>query len=436
MEWEKLLLPVRNSRKEKPQHKNDKRNPFERDFSRMSLSYHVRRLQNKAQVFPLEEDDFVRTRLTHSIEVSCFAKNVGASIEKIMIDNKQLDSKLEGRIPNILSTAGLIHDLGNPPFGHAGEEAIRCFFSSNYNFDKDFPNEEKNDFLNFEGNPQTLRIISKLGINDYDLTLPTIATTIKYPCNSFENNIYYKEPSKHKFGYFQSEKEIYDKINLTLNLDSKRHPLTFILEAIDDITYLVCDIEDGHRKGIIDFYDFFNKVENAIKNNFEKNKEIEDIKKKITKYNKESYINREIIIQGFRSNLQTILLNEIIDVFFNNYNNIIDGNYYGNLLEDSKYNSLCETLKTLGKEKIYFCNEVLKREIAGKKVITFLLNEFINNKSGKTDKLIGPLHKYIIDKQNYTNSNYKDLQLIVDYISGMTDNYILKLYQELNGLKI
>lgn len=435
MEWEKLLSLVRNSGEEKPQHKNDRRNPFERDFSRMSLSYHVRRLQNKAQVFPLEEDDFVRTRLTHSMEVSCFAKNVGTSIEKIMIEKSLLNPDLSGLIPNILSTAGLIHDLGNPPFGHSGEEAIRSFFFK-YDFKDKLSYEEKNDFIRFDGNPQTLRIVSKLGINDYDLTLPTLATIIKYPCNSSDTSNYCPESTKCKFGYFQSEKEIFDKINTSLELNSKRHPLTFILEAIDDITYLVCDIEDGYRKGILDFYFFFSEINKTILQDSIINGKMKDITDEITEYKNKSYIEKEIIIQDFRSKLQSILLNEIIDVFFDKYENIMNGNYFGNLLEDSKYKNLCKKLKQLGKETIYCSNEVLKREIAGEKVISFLLNEFINNKSTKTAKLIGPLHKHIINKVENNNTEYKDLQLIVDYISGMTDNYVLKLYQELNGLKI
>lgn len=197
----KMISPIRFRDSRIVPDKSDGRNPFDSDYSRIMLSSHLRRLQDKAQVFPLEKSDFIRTRLTHSLEVSCFARGLGLGVEKYLLNKGIISTKELGYIPKILEVAGLIHDVGNPPFGHFGEEIIKSYFrqldsrSANPNVKKAFERlkqEEKADFLNFDGNVQGFRILRKLGLakdNDsYNLTMPVLATIIKYPYSSIEGN--------------------------------------------------------------------------------------------------------------------------------------------------------------------------------------------------------------------------------------------------------
>ena len=254
-DWEKLLQNKRFRNTRSSIIDNDARNHFDNDYSRIILSPHFRRLQDKAQVFPYDDSDFVRTRLTHSIEVSCFARSLGLAVEKRLYELKELPEKSLGYIPSLLSTAGLLHDIGNPPFGHFGETCIQDFFTHSEILD-DLNEEEKNDFLKFEGNPQTLRILRKLGpaIDEYsyNLTFPTLSSIIKYPHSSISGNKQAStKSSEKKFGYFQAEKDDFQIISDSLGLGNKRHPLVFLLEAADDIAYSVSDIEDGCKKGII-----------------------------------------------------------------------------------------------------------------------------------------------------------------------------------------
>lgn len=197
----KMISPIRFRDSRVVKDKSDGRNPFDSDYSRIMLSSHLRRLQDKAQVFPLERSDFIRTRLTHSLEVSCFARGLGLGVEKYLLDKNIITENELGYIPKILEVAGLIHDVGNPPFGHFGEEVIKSYFrqlnspSANLNVSKAFESlslEQKEDFLNFDGNVQGFRILRKLGLardNDsYNLTMPVLATIIKYPYSSIDGN--------------------------------------------------------------------------------------------------------------------------------------------------------------------------------------------------------------------------------------------------------
>jgi dGTPase len=203
----------------------------------MSASF--RRLQDKTQVFPLEKNDFPRTRLTHSIEVSALARSIGVSIENILLKKELLEKQYRGYIPSLLSVSGLVHDIGNPPFGHFGEESIKEYFLRFFEKEQElgFNDEEKSDFTKFDGNVQGFRLLTKLSLamddNSYNLTYPTLASIIKYPKSSTEGNNETAGIEFKKFGYFQSEKERFNKINKSLELDNHRHPLAYILEAVE-----------------------------------------------------------------------------------------------------------------------------------------------------------------------------------------------------------
>ena len=274
--WE-LILSDKRFRDKSITISVDGRNPFENDYGRLISSAPIRRLQDKTQVFPLEQSDYIRTRLTHSIEVSYIASSIGQSIEKILIEKGDIEKEKKGYLSSLLRVSGLIHDLGNPPFGHFGEEAIRKFFKDYFDSEEGkslkLSKKEKADFKNFDGNVQTFRILSKLYYfgdeYGYNLTYSTLSSCIKYPSNSIDGNKgkKAKEIAKKKFGYFITEQDSYDKINDYLKLNNKRNPVVYLMEAADDIAYSAADIEDGIKLNIINIYDVKTIFERKLKEN-------------------------------------------------------------------------------------------------------------------------------------------------------------------------
>jgi len=270
--WGKLL----NSERRKPKKAQaqdveeckpiEVRTQIERDYDRILFSTPVRRLADKTQVFPLERNDSVRTRLTHSHEVSNLARSIGVTLafdDKIIADN---ELKPERNLPSILASVGLAHDLGNPPFGHQGEHAIQAWFMDNPEVleDPQLTDAMKLDFMRFEGNAQTLRLLTRLQLinDDYglNLTYSTLAALMKYPASS--DRIDKDNVAKKKHGYFQSEKKIVEEIWQKTGLsEGVRHPLTYIMEACDDIAYAVLDAEDAVKKGLVSFSDLMSYLE-------------------------------------------------------------------------------------------------------------------------------------------------------------------------------
>lgn len=446
----KMLTPIRFRESTTTKDKTDGRNPFDNDLSRIVLSSHFRRLQDKAQVFPLEKCDFIRTRLTHSMEVACFARGLGLGVEKHLISKKIISKEQKGYIPSILEVAGLIHDIGNPPFGHFGEEVIKQYFKT---LDTSTPvgvafqsltEEQKNDFLNFDGNVQGFRILRKLGISkdeySYNLTMPVLSTIIKYPYSSINGNK--KEEgarySQKKFGYFDSEKNDYIKIISELGLtNNNRHPLTYLLEAADDIAYSVSDIEDGHKLGIITL--------NRIKKSFAKN----NCPGFLSGF-KQYESNMDLYIQNLRIKAQGKMLVECTNTYIRKFEDIISGAFDDDLIKNSAAKDLRCAFEDLS---IYNFSDrsVLKRELLGEEVMRYLLNVFYEAlfsenlfKEGKFNKKTKEYKIYALISDNYKEKacntgdkfpvdNYKKFMLITDYISGMTDSFALNLYKELKG---
>lgn len=272
LNWKSLLST--NTRRLRSRIKlSDIRNDFEKDFHRILSSPSFRRLQDKTQVFPLSENDFVRTRLTHSLEVLSFARSIGQSIGKKIIEEKMDENfgyEELNAISTILSSAALVHDR-NPPFGHFGEDTICMWFKKNLSKIKvknengemkkisEILNEQMiADLENFEGNAQAIRVVSKLHFivdeNGMNLTYALLNTLIKYPVSSLDINKNSGNIKDKKMGYFLAEEDLFfDIVNSTGTYDKEknticRHPLTFLLEAADDIAYATADIEDGIKK--------------------------------------------------------------------------------------------------------------------------------------------------------------------------------------------
>lgn len=338
-EWDKRLTPKR-FRPTSMKDVDPGWNPFDSDFSRISMSAPFRRLQDKAQVFPLEPNDFVRTRLTHSIEVSSVARSLGVRAEQWLMAQKLLSPDKAGHIPSILATASLAHDIGNPPFGHFGEKCIQIFFKTNANFLEGLSAEEEADLINFDGNVQGLRLLLRLGLSSdeysYNLTFPTLATIAKYPKDSITGNKgKEKTISFKKYGFYQTEKEKYKEINDELGLYNERHPLCFLLEAADDICYVVSDTEDGFKKNTITLHTL---LDTLSKTEYQKDAKCRELHKKIqeldAKYkgweNKKS-----LIAQECRIFAQWKMIPSAINTFKEHHESILNGNFHHELLDNS-----------------------------------------------------------------------------------------------------
>lgn len=463
LKWKNLF----SEKRERPSKLSTyERNAFECDYDRIVGSSSVRRLQDKAQVFPLQENDFTRTRLTHSIEVSAIARSLGKQIGKKLEEREEFQREDTEKLEALLQTTGLVHDLGNPPFGHYGEKAISKWFEEYFNQKTaiKITDDQKEEFKNFDGNVQNIRILTKLQtMNDRygaNFTYATLAGVIKYPWAT--------KDKQGKYGFYESEEQIIENMYKFTGLKKGiRHPAVYLMEAADDITYIGDDIEDGVKKGYIN-----------IDREYAKLKEDFGIQEKVffDKYDKyDKQINKHMSkddqisakARYFRNTIQGYLIEKVKDEFLNNYESIMQGTY-GNtaLLEkDKSMKVFIKKLKAITADNCFGCREVLALELVGHKVITGLLDIMVptllkencnytdtKEYEGKIINIISSNYIYIA-KQDYNYkstdnssdkeirelkelSDYEKLHLVVDFISGMTDSYAMNLYQELMGIKL
>jgi dGTPase len=453
----------------------DSRSPFENDFDRLLFSTPVRRLADKTQVFPLERNDSVRTRLTHSHEVSNLSKSMG--LRMIRKDPGLFGEKQEVRdaVPIILATVGLAHDLGNPPFGHQGEQAIARWFITHENlfivpgrpyrdidakkiaFDP-VPEAQRTDFTKFEGNAQALRLVSRLqntsGPSGLNLTAATLAALMKYPVASHATDETHAASKKH--GYFASEHEVVEWIRLQTGLKAgQRHPLTWIMEASDDIAYSVLDIEDAIKKGLVSAEDLLaylrgkfrhtdlGGLTNQLSDDFRKADEDEFALSRV----------REIKATYLRTRLVERLVTGATNTYLGDRDAIFGYGRAKSLLEcESEESRLCAALKAFAKTHAYRSTTVLGVELKGANVICYLMDKMwlaISDRKdfGKLDaRREGPLSSFVYSliSDSYRwhferrdckgiGVRYRELQLLSDMISGMTDGYALDTYEKLKS---
>lgn len=451
--WD-LLLGEKRFRPKSETIETDARNSFDRDYSKLVFSAPVRRLQGKTQVFPLPDDDYPRTRLTHSMEVSFLGGSIGRSIESILMGKDEISQECFGYLPSLLRVAGLVHDLGNTPFGHFGEKAIGDFFKSFFenNPGCGLSSIEKADLENFDGNVQTFRILTKLhyfGDNlSYNLSYQTLSSVLKYPVDSLTGNKgkSAKSISYKKFGYFQSEVEEFSKIVDYLHLGNNRNPVTFILEAADDIAYRSADIEDSVKQGVCTIDEVIEYVESVLDGN--PNSGI--IRKEFNRLNEKyatlsTKIKNRLFAQKIRVFTQRIMIDAVIKAFRDNYQAIMEGAFNEELLKVSSANDVNNAFKELFNNVVLKDKSITRLEIAGYKAIRGLLNLFVpavlddNLRPGSfNDHLVN----MISDEQFYIYENYSKktpynrLQLAVDYVSGMTDSFAIDLFQRLEGIRV
>jgi dGTPase len=451
--WDELLAPT-TFRDRETTKTFDGRNPFENDYGRLISSSPIRRLQDKTQVFPLEKSDFIRTRLTHSLEVSYIASSIGTSVELYLIKKQLLDPNKKGFISSLLRVAGLVHDLGNPPFGHFGEEAIKKFFVDYFSSNPDIPLEpkHKSDFEHFDGNAQAFRILRRLHYfgdeYSFNLSYPALVSIVKYPSNSIEGN---QKPCteirKKKFGYFVSDANEYEVINKALKLNNKRHPIVYLLEAADDIAYCAADIEDGVKLGILNFQ----KIKEVFEKNLASNVSlITDLTKLHNEIDAEERDKLSIVIQKFRVRAQTKMIESILSIFDEKYADIMSGDLQYELIDISTAADIRKSFKEL--QYIVFDNKkIMQAELAGWEAIYGLLEIFIkailspdfnpkkSNKESRIYKNISSSYRYLYENFSFKycdNDTYNRIQLIVDFVSGMTDSYAIALYQKLKGIRL
>ncbi|MGL5972694.1 MAG: deoxyguanosinetriphosphate triphosphohydrolase [Oscillospiraceae bacterium] len=472
MNWNDLLCNERYvdyKKKSEKSNNNDPRSEFEKDYHRIITSSSFRRLQDKTQVFPLDQSDFIRTRLTHSIEVSSLGKSLAQSLaRKLSERDTNLPNNFESDIVSILSCAGLLHDIGNPPFGHFCEYSIRQWFVDNLgkiNY-KINENEEKpiseilkkemlNDLIYFEGNAQALRQVCKLhflvNYNGMNLTMALLNTLIKYPISS--NNIDSSKVSAKKFGYFYSEKDIFDKITAKTGTLNNRHPLTYLLEAADDIAYCTADIEDGFKKGKFTYDEFIDN----LKDDPSPNKiYLKNLQYNLDKANNENYKNKYLYaIQNFLVFVQGNLIHNCINSFLNNYDKIMSGTFEGDLFSNDSSDFIVKKLKNIAYEFIFSSESIMQLEISSNKMINYFMDSFVNAvlyfnpsndkmyepKSHMNKRFISVLSEtykncYIENSKNKTDDEklYLRILLATDYICGMTDSFAKNLYQKLNAI--
>lgn len=445
MNWHTLLNYTRLYKEHKvdPQALTNKiRSEFEIDFDRIVFSYPFRRLQDKTQVVPLPEHDFVHTRLTHSLEVSSVGRSLGKVVGNYVLSKHPhlIEAGYQtSDFGAIVAAACLTHDLGNPPFGHSGERALSEFFISHR--PDGITEKEYADLSNFEGNAQGFRILASPHYNDLKLTYATLATFSKYPCESIIHPRNKDRKSQKKFGFFQSEKSVFKNVAVGCGLTPlsdedavwARHPLTFLVEAADDICYLIIDLEDATRMKVISEEEFKNLVAPIIGARLDE-KKLEE----------ETDINQKIGI--LRAMAINQLIEECAEIFIQNESQILEGKFDTALTDLIPSATYTQAIAKFSFSKIYNSQQVLEIQAAGFEVLPGLIElfweateDYVNKGKNCKAKHLNLIRMLPLPYQNYLapeTTPYLRARTLVDYISGMTDRYAVALYKKLKGISI
>ena len=426
------------------------RTDFQRDYDRIIFSSSFRRLQNKTQVFPLPGSVFVHNRLTHSLEVSSVGRSLGTLAGDFILNNYESDLTNEAKdfylhnLSNVIASACLCHDIGNPAFGHSGEDAIASFFERNESDLKSkFSEKEWADLVNFEGNANAIRVLTHQqtgkDIGGTQLTYTILASIAKYPCEAIakKKGILHRK----KFGFFQNEKETFLDIAQSTQMVQesdnpyifKRNPFVWLVEAADDICYNIIDMEDAHRLGIISTSDCEGLFYELVKSENHNTARVDQKLAQITNNNERiSYLRAKVI---------NALINNAINQYKDNFEAIVEGTHKDALLD--MYHSVNPSLQEIERysiEKIYGHKAVVEIENAGYNVMYELLNHFIFAVLKPKDqvKTYDKMALKLLPQQfQYKEGSYYQKILgVIDFVSGMTDNYATDLYRKIKGIDI
>lgn len=441
-QWEELLSLQKfgDQHKRLRQEQDETRLGFEVDYDRIIFSSAFRSLQDKTQVIPMSKTDFVHTRLTHSLEVSVVGRSIGRKVGIELLKKHPHLAEIHGYqfqdFGAIVAAAALAHDIGNPPFGHSGEKAIGEYFSAGegIRFQKELTEVEFQDLTHFEGNANGFRLLNKSepgtegGLR---ISFATLGAFTKYPKESLPHKPT-KDISDKKFGFFQTEKELFEQVAETLGLVKKsttkhlsyqRHPLAFLVEAADDICYTVIDFEDGINLGLIEEDKALEYLSKIIATRIDTDKYTQ---LKTTK-NRMNYL---------RSLAIGTLIDEAVHIFLENEEQIRAGKFHYPLLDKSKFKAQVDDIIKISIEKIYRSREVLEKEISGYKILTTLLDTFtkamekeLKGKATNYDKLI--ISNFLSELNFENKSTYQNLIEICSYVASLTDGNALRIFKKL-----
>ncbi|MFD2602185.1 deoxyguanosinetriphosphate triphosphohydrolase [Flavobacterium suzhouense] len=446
MQWEQLLSLKRqgDTGKRLRKEQDDTRLGFEVDYDRIIFSSAFRSLQDKTQVIPLSKTDFVHTRLTHSLEVSVVGRSLGRLVGKKILEKHPYLQEVHGYQMNdfgaIVAAGALSHDIGNPPFGHSGEKAIGEYFKTGRGqmYKGQLTDKEWQDLIDFEGNANGFSLLTanRPGIEGgLRLSYATLGAFMKYPKESLP-----KKPTPNiadkKYGFFQSDAAFFQEVANDLGLipnktgddiGYERHPLAYLVEAADDICYTIIDFEDGINLGVISEDYALEYLIKLVKDNVH----VEKYKSLVTKEDRISYL-RALAIGS--------LINDAVDVFIENEDAILKGEYPYALTERGKYTAQMKDIINISIKNIYQSREVVEKEVIGYRIINTLLDTFCtayNNKfdgsDSNYDKLVLKLmpEKFITEKM----SLYDRLLHICHFVSTLTDGKAVLLYNTITGAK-
>lgn len=471
----------------------DTRNQFESDFGRVIFCPAIRRMHDKTQVIPLTSGDTILTRLTHSLQVMNLAESLAHYYTRTEGFAKNYGDRAgyyDASISAILRTAALLHDIGNPPFGHFGEITIQNYFKKKLEDRHVISDRQALDFTEFDGNALGLRIVSKLQytgtLDGLNLTYPTLGAYLKYPNKGEAKNNNKDYVGDHKHGIFYTEEALFDAIVECCHMRKedgciKRHPLSFLVEAADSICYGTMDMEDGYN---IQWYSFDDMVKSLSKYvtkrvmekpegkdllqpyfEDEKNPESFSIEKFLgfnRKWKDGTDKDKRRLVLDFRVKLIEYLTKLAINNFVNNLEDIDKGEYSNELLKDDPY-KVFGALSDFAKHKIISRRDIQELELTGNSVINGLL-DILMSYAFSEDKKYRAKIKAVISKSRmevtlHENQhkddmfmifneedlwkfdieqldNYSKLRLIVDFVASMTDKYSVELYQKFAGMRM
>ena len=447
MDWNRLLSRARPGLSR--QHPDSEaRTDFQRDFDRIVFSSAFRRLQDKTQVFPLSQSDYIRTRLTHSLEVSSVGRSLGTMVGDSVIKRHDLKGVYPQDFGAVVAAACLAHDIGNPPFGHAGEDAIRLWFATSATGQavlEQLSEPQRQDFLRFEGNAQGFRIITRLQSPDnaggMQLTCATLGTFTKYPRASVLPTDPPPGIAFNKFGFYQDDRDLFAEVAGQLELEPvlpdawSRHPLAYLVEAADDICYRIIDVEDAFRLQQLRF------------------EEVRDLLLPLTgepgrAQRKMDRITRpKEKIEYLRAKAIGAIIDQAHQCFMAHEDAILAGAFAEELLDAIPAADAMRALKACGENQVYLSKPVVEVEAAGFEVLGGLLEAFVTTvndlavhgpaASPKSRMLVHLIPEQFAGpgRQPIANS-YRRALAITDFVSGMTDSYAVALFKKLTGISL
>lgn len=445
MEWSQLLCPARLGRDGKLAAHDPGRSAFRRDSDRITFSTAFRRLQDKTQVFPLADNDYVRTRLTHTLEVASVGRSLGARVGAELCQRHVIKGAHPSDFGEIVSAAALAHDLGNPPFGHSGEDAIRHWFRTSRHADEastDFSEVQRADIERFEGNAQGFRVITRLQMPDnpggLQLTYATLGAFTKYPAASDCSGGASSGASAKKFGFYQSERAYFERVAHECGLIRRtpaaarwtRHPLAFLVEAADDICYRLIDFEDGFRLGHLS-YEEVSAAFLALIDQTKQPRRLRDAHSDTRR------------VQILRDLAIGTAVEQCTQLFLAREKEILDGTFDQPLLDSIGMQDAWRRIEERSVESIYATKRGVEIEAAGFEVLGGLLDIFVSAMSdlaanGKTasSRSRKLLQLVPVETREPEADAYLRLLKMLDFVSGMTDRYAVSLYKKVRGISL